>query len=65
MANARVIEIAVGQHDEFEIARLAARVVQLVLERRALIGIPRVDEDIAGFSLDEITVHTSQAQGQC
>ena len=60
-----MIKIAVGQHDEFEIARLAAGIVQCLLERRALIGTPRVDEDIAYLSLDEIAVDRPKTEGQC
>ena len=51
-----VIEISMGQNDQLELARQATRTFKLFFKVGALIGNPRVDQDIAGINFDEVTI---------
>ena len=53
---ADVVEIAVGEHYELEVARLASLGVQALVDASALAAHPGIDENEAEVGADEVRV---------
>jgi len=59
-----MVEIAMGQDDERELARRTAGACQLAFKRGALVGTAGVDEEKAGVTLQEVAVDRAQPEGE-